>query len=279
VPKDKVFIMGAGKLGTALYCALSACEAEVHIYDTAPDKKNHFKNFHPQISQPLFNNVAFIVIAAPDDRIGDCVDQLLKFQLQNKVVAHTSGTQSSAILHPLKKMGALTASFHPIQTFNGKEDSPALWETIYCSLEGEAQAIGLLEILLKKIGAKTLRVSAADKELLHIAAVFSSNYLVSLFTIVQKITQNIEANIDAAELFKPLVEQLIDNYKNKPFNKILTGPLQRGDVETIKKHLSRMESFAEKDILNLYKSLAKPLLEDRQFEIHKRDELKALINK
>jgi predicted short-subunit dehydrogenase-like oxidoreductase (DUF2520 family) len=121
-------------------------------------------------------------------------------------------------------------------------------------IEGDNEALSALEGLAKDLEAKTFRVKAEAKPLLHASAVVASNYLVVLGDMVARISA--EANIPestALKALKPLMENTLDNITGLGVTEALTGPIARGDVETVKQHLQSLNNVPE--ILFLYKTL------------------------
>lgn len=201
----------------------------------------------------------WIFITTPDDQIMKISGHLAKLPVswEDKCVIHCSGNLSSEVLGSLKEAGAKTVSMHPVQTFNKGDDRNRLKE-IYISLEGDEDLMKSLIPVIQNMGAHPFVLTADGKQSLHIAAVFASNYLVALMSSVDQILKN--NNIEnGLHILKPLVEQTLDNVFEKGVAEALTGPISRGDSETVKAHLDGLSN--NRNLRALYKSLGRVALE------------------
>ncbi len=238
-------ILGAGRLGTTLARAL--CHAGYHlkyISDVIPERAQNTRRITGQ-GRVTDNNrraaarAEIIFICVPDDLIPSVVEEISTLNFEGKYVFHTSGTLSSEILKPLARKGARVASFHPAQTFSEPLADPGIFERIYIGLEGDAEAVELGQELAANLGAQVLLLSQAEKPLYHLSLSIASNFLVVLLYEVAELlkTVGLEEKV-IVEILDPLLERTLLNIKNKGPVSSLTGPLVRGDLVTVKKHLS-----------------------------------------
>src|SRR5690625_824650 len=196
-----------------------------------------------------------LFITTPDDAIAEVVERLSHLELNwnERIVAHCSGLLSSKVLQPLKDRGAGVASFHPLQTFTGSADSER-FHRIHISVEGEGHAVDRLWSVAVSLGATPLRLDPDQKGILHIAAVFLSNYLVVLEGVAdQLIRQHIPGS--DRRILEPLLEQTLSNLRKMPPEKALTGPISRGDRQTVEKHLERLGKMDNQNLPKLYRDL------------------------
>lgn len=238
-------ILGAGRLGTTLARAL--CHAGYHlkyISDVIPERARNTRRITGQgrvtdDNRRAASRAEIIFICVPDDLIPSVVEEISTLNFEGKYVFHTSGTLSSEILKPLARKGAQVASFHPAQTFSEPLTDPGIFEHIYIGLEGDAEAVELGQELAEKVGAQVLLLSPAEKPLYHLSLSIASNFLVVLLYEVAELLKTIGLEEKAiVEILDPLLERTLLNIKNKGPVSSLTGPLVRGDLETVKKHLS-----------------------------------------
>lgn len=182
-----------------------------------------------------------IIISVPDGQIKSCANRLSDTQIlwTKKQVIHLSGNLDSSILDPLKKMGAVTASLHPLQTFT-RGDGADRFSGIWFSLHGDASFFSLLNQLIEPFGARSKVLTSQQKSAMHLAAVFASNYLVSLMDVVDDITKG-NGIPDGLEMLEPIVHQTIQNIFEKGTKQSLSGPIARGDKSTVGKHLKQLE--------------------------------------
>lgn len=207
--------------------------------------------------QDIINESNIIFITTPDDIISIIDNELSKFDLQNKSFCHTSGSLKSNVLCNAKHSGALIYSIHPIFAFSSKATNLDELEKIYFSIEGDILPDTDIISLIKTLGNKHFVRKEEDSSTYHLANVFVSNLTLSLLEIgvgyLRKLGLNEE---DALNALRPLVKGNVDSIYEKGFVNSLTGPVLRGDLSTIEKHISVLE---ERD-KELYKILSLNLL-------------------
>ena len=200
-----------------------------------------------------------IFISVPDDHISEMAQNLSRVDLNwsSKRVIHCSGNLFSDELHALDRMGAQTASMHPLQTFQ-RGDSASRFDGIFVSLEGHPELCKQLEGFVKNMGANPLQIEKKQKQMLHIAAVFASNYVVATLHEAESLLKEkgIERGLKPLE---PLIRQTIENSLKLGPAEALTGPVARGDAESVLKHLKALEGYSES--INLYQILGKKALQ------------------
>jgi len=209
-----------------------------------------FKTGLPKNSDSL-GELIFLTVS--DDAISDISTKLSEVidKLPQKSIVHCSGTHSSKVLEPFQKRGAKIASFHPIKAITQKTSS---FKNIWFDLEGDEALLIRLEALVKSFGAYSFRVEPEAKPFLHASAVVASNYLVVLADLVTKISAqgNISEEI-AIKALSPLMENTLSNIKELGVTDALTGPIARGDIQTVNKHLECLEVVP--DLSLLYRKL------------------------
>ncbi|TVR15552.1 MAG: DUF2520 domain-containing protein [Balneolaceae bacterium] len=241
--KPRVTVIGTGAVGGALIVFFRE-SSHYHLHsiwnsshgilfdESGAERKiqSSLPSSEDQVGDLLF-------LAVPDDAISNVAAALASNGLNwtGKHVVHCSGNLSSEALKALLDVGCSTASMHPIQTFK-KGDEANRFRGIYVSLEGNSSLIKILEVLVKNLGANSISLSRYQKSILHLAAVLSSNYLVALMNQTEKILKKAELN-EGISLLEPLISQTAQNIKEKGTVDALTGPISRGDVNSVQKHL------------------------------------------
>ena len=196
--------------------------------------------------------------------------------VEGKMFIHTSGSVPSRALSGLKRKGALTGSFHPIQTFSGVSfKNQRLLKGIYFGIEGDEEVKKFLNKAAKKLGSGVLEIVSAKKPLYHLASVIASNFLVTNIAVLSDVLSKAGINdVDAYSVYKGIIKQTLKNINRNGTAGSLTGPVERNDMETIsahveylKKHLPEMEAFY-KEASKLTSKVAKEKgsLSDKQYE-------------
>ena len=216
----------------------------------------------------LYNNYEEIIkdsdilfITTPDDIISIIDREISKFDLNNKSVCHASGSLKSTVLSNAKLSGALIYSIHPMFAFSNKNMSIQELETIYFSIEGDLDTENIDDLpvisLMKTLGNKYFIRNIKDSASYHLANVFVSNLVLSLLEIGTGYLKKLGlSENDAIDALYPLIKGNIESIHKKGFENSLTGPVARGDIETIKKHLEVLNCEDK----NIYNSLSLNLL-------------------
>lgn len=263
----EITIIGVGGLGSSLAKALSAAGIPVKsLYNRTADKarklavdlninvSGSFPSDDHELGDLIFITVADGAIQDVANRLADTTDDLSK-----KTIVHCSGNESAIILADLKSKGGSIASFHPLQTFTTQSE-PSDFEDIYFSLQGDKSAFPQLKQLAKQIGANTLEVTENQKSHLHVAAVLASNYLNTLLeAAVETASAGDLAPEKAKKALMPLVKRTLRNIEAQSFEEALSGPIKRGDIQTIGNHLDLLKNQPE--LLLLYRILGQRTVE------------------
>jgi predicted short-subunit dehydrogenase-like oxidoreductase (DUF2520 family) len=249
--KHKIVIIGAGKLAFSLTPALLKAGYDVRCVvskklTSARSLANKFSI--PQYSNslkkiPQIVNVFFLTV--PDGEIKNAADSLsrLKKDFKNSICIHFSGVENISALKSLEKKGCATGSLHIIRPFPSKnivdiKNSPASVET-----EDKRAKLFLMK-MCRKLKLKPHKIASEDKVFHHIAAVHSSNFLVgNMFNAFNLIST--KSKYPKSILRKTSQSALDNAFKLSPA-KALSGPIDRGDIYTIKKHLDALKAEIKK---------------------------------
>ncbi|WP_041695938.1 Rossmann-like and DUF2520 domain-containing protein [Alicyclobacillus acidocaldarius] len=156
---------------------------------------------------------------------------------RGQVVFHTSGALASDVLEPAAVRGAKTASVHPLQTFAGDEDDAERLKGVAVAVEGQPEAVRLACSLAAAWGARPFAIAAADKPAYHAAAVLASNAVIALMATASRLAPLPEG----AKSLLPLAQRTLENLASLGIPAALTGPIERGDVDTVAEHLRALE--------------------------------------
>lgn len=248
-----ISIIGAGALGSILTRALMSQDVTLKSVFNRTESKakdladelavSSFGTFPESISE--LGALTFLTV--PDSAIIGVAQRLskLKGDLENFTFVHCSGNESAEVLQPLKLQGATIASFHPLQTFTAYSRTSD-FKGIYFSLQGDVEAFPRLRLVAKKLGAQILEVTKDQKSHLHAAAVLASNYLTTLLdTSVKVAARGGLSDEKVKNALLPLVETTLQNASQQSFIDALSGPIKRGDIRTVEKHLELLDGSPE----------------------------------
>ncbi|KQV59104.1 Rossmann-like and DUF2520 domain-containing protein [Duganella sp. Root336D2] len=202
----------------------------------------------------------YMLTVGDDQIVPACEALAAAVPLQGAVVFHCSGALASDRLQAARAAGAYLASVHPIRSFADVEAVAAGFAGTFCGVEGDRQALDVLLPALAAIGARAVQIDPAAKTVYHAAAVFASNYLVTVIDAALRAYQ--AAGIPEAvarELARPLAIESMENAFRLGAAPALTGPVARGDMATV---LRQQDAVMAWDAATgqLYRSLVPPTI-------------------
>jgi len=199
------------------------------------------------------------VLAVGDDQIVPACEALARaVPLRDSIVFHCSGALASDRLQAARDQGALVASVHPIRSFADPAAVAAQFDGTFCGIEGDADALAVLTPALRAIGAQPVPIDASAKTVYHAAAVFASNYLVTVLDAALRAYQ--AAGIPEAvarQMAQPLATESMANVFRLGAAAALSGPIARGDMATVARQQHAVERW-DPDTGALYRALVAP---------------------
>jgi len=255
----KVGFIGAGTVGTALAVLLSSkgyrfVGASRRTRTSAVNKAGVVSNLRILDSnQEVADAAELVFITTPDDAIAAVASQARWHSGQS--VIHCSGADSTDILEPARKSGAMVGGFHPLQTFAGVEQAIENIPGSTFGIEAEEPLLTILKDMATALEGHWIKLEAGDKVAYHAAAVFACNYLVTLVKMATDLWQTFSVPTDkATEALLPLIKGTLHNIETIGIPQCLTGPIARGDTGTVDKHLKALHEKAPA-LLFAYKEL------------------------
>jgi len=236
-----VGIVGPGRAGLGLAVALRRARiAVLGVHGRSAKPAPRGVKVTAGGTPPWLGSAGVVVLAVPDDALPACVAELARAPLApGAVVLHLSGALSSEVLAPLAAAGAATGSMHPLVAF-GPDPAlvPRQLRGATFALEGDLGAVGVADALVRRIGGVPVTVAPELKPLYHAGAVLASNYLVGLVAAAARLLERAGiAGDDALAGLAPLVRATVANLEAAGPAAALTGPIARGDVATVRRHL------------------------------------------
>lgn len=198
-----------------------------------------------------------IFITTTDNIIQYVWEEIKELPIEGKIICHCSGALSSAVFKEVDEKGAFGYSIHPLFSCSSKTSSYKKLYDALITIEGSREHLQEVEALFKRLGNSTRIIDSTQKIKYHAAAVFASNQPIALAGQGADILEQCGFTRDEAikaVLF--LMSHAIENIERQGLEEALTGPVERNDIITVKKHLKAL-SEEEK---NIYISLSRKLI-------------------
>ena len=257
----QIGIVGAGKVGCSIGKYLAEHGIPVAGYSSrskeSVDTAATFTNTRAYASlSELLKESDLIFIATPDDVIAEVWSQIAKHPIQRKIICHFSGSLSSVVFSEREDKGVSACSLHPMYAFSDKFTSYEKLNQVIFTAEGDEEALAVVRPLFEEMGNMVCVIESEKKVRYHAAASMVSNMMIGLYqmSINMLVDCGFEEN-EARQLVEPLVAGNIQNLLAASPEEALTGPVERGDVATIKKHLSQLTEAEREVYVNLARTL------------------------
>lgn len=258
----KIGFIGAGKVGFTLgkYFASRGINV-VGYYSRNPDDAQAASaftdsQFFSQLSS-LLQACDTLFLTVPDTAITTLWQELKQYPIKGKNICHCSGVLSSLVLDHIEQYGACGYSIHPVYAIHDKFHSVEYLPDVYFTIEGDQTNLIKITTLIESLGNSVRTMSAENKALYHSASVMVSNLVIGLTKIGAGIFQR--CGFDPEFSDKAWNSLFLGNAKNicsSGMVNALTGPLERGDVMTIRHHLEVLDEQER----NIYIGLSQVLL-------------------
>ncbi|MFC1984506.1 Rossmann-like and DUF2520 domain-containing protein [Chloroflexota bacterium] len=245
----KIGFIGAGVVGTALAVRLSSKGYQVvaissRSHASAKKLAQAVNSCHAfNNNQDVVDTVELIFITTPDDAIASVASEIHWHKGQN--IVHCSGALSTDILESVKKLGTQVGALHPLQTFASVKQAMENIPSSTFAVEAEEPLLSTLKDMAIALDGRWIELKANDKVAYHAAAVIACNYLTTLVKLATDLWQSFNIpQSQAIQALLPLIRGTIHNIDTVGIPQCLTGPIARGDIETIKKHLDALQKVA-----------------------------------
>jgi predicted short-subunit dehydrogenase-like oxidoreductase (DUF2520 family) len=270
---DAAIVVGDGRLGLSLASGLAGTRllTRVAVVGRGSGRPDYLRDHdhvayaaaetsHSLWAEPRDASLG-IVFAVGDDQlaavIGEWADRITRHPVAGPLVAlHTSGFHPAEILRPIRGVSdAEIGGWHPLVAI--AKPAPDAFEGITVGTEGSPEAVAWATTICHALGAVPVTIPAGGKARYHASAVFASNYLVaSLGVALAELEAATGGAVDESALL-PLARAAIDNVAAHGIAAGATGPIVRGDVQTIAGHLAALDPARAA----LYRALGRELLD------------------
>ena len=247
--KSKIAVIGAGRVSFSLVSALVKSSLNVSLIVSRKvisaktlARRLRIKNFSSDLHS-LTSDLKIFFLSVPDNQISIVAKDISKLNLNfgNSIFIHLSGAEDISVLNALKRKGAYTASFHIMQTFPDKKIFNL--KNSYVAIETSNKKVeSFLFGVAKKLKLYPFKISSQNKIYYHLAGVYSSNFLVANQYYTKKLFDRTHSGINYKSVFNPISEMTLKNIKEKDVQNAVSGPVARGDIKTVKKHLSALKN-------------------------------------
>jgi predicted short-subunit dehydrogenase-like oxidoreductase (DUF2520 family) len=256
-------VIGAGRLGTTLALALQAGGARVGWVASQNSASARalcarLESAQAVTSDELCANAAIVLLATPDDAVR-ALAASLPVRAQQALV-HCSGALALSVLERARERGAAIGCLHPIQTFPERFGEASRFTGITVGIEASDPGLhAWLHEACRTLGARALELEGVERARYHAASVLASNYVIALHEAAARAFELAGLpRASAREALAPLTRGAADAIAALPLERALTGPVARGDVSTVERHLASLAG--EPELAALYRALGERLL-------------------
>ncbi|MEJ6493327.1 MAG: DUF2520 domain-containing protein [Actinomycetes bacterium] len=260
-PRLDVGVVGTGRAGSVIGAALKRAGHQIKACTAVTDlSKLRAEALLPGVAiLSIEETVAdrdLILLSIPDDVLAEVVSGLAATNAVSPgtFVLHLSGRYGIDILRPLTEQGCLPLALHPVMTFTGTSIDLNRLSACPFGVTTHQTLRPVAETLVMEMGGEPVWVPEASRSLYHAALTFGAN---NLMTLVNQTSELLEsAGISNPEsLVAPLLSASLDNALRNG-DSALTGPIARGDAQTVREHLRVLANF-DPAVTQAYRSLAR----------------------
>lgn len=247
--RPTIAIIGAGRLGSTLALALAQrgfainlCDSDPSALASAADRVGASLASADPIQAARGSEI--VMLTLPDDGIKPAAERLAGGQAlaKGRVLCHCSGFLSSEVLMANKMLGVAIASFHPLASFPDRLSAWGDYRGKWFGIEGDAPALVRVRELASALECRTAEIKPGQKPLYHAAGVLASNYLVALLGEARALMEESGAGEQSQELVLSLAGSVINNLGSRGIEGSMSGPIVRGDVQTVAGHLEAIRT-------------------------------------
>ena len=259
----KTGFIGAGKVGCSLgrYFVLNGLSVS-GFFDVDEESARTAAEFvgtdYVTELEELVRNSDALFLTVPDGLISTVWNQIKDMPVEGRFICHCSGALSAEDAFPgIKDRGAFGYSVHPLFAVSDKFHSYEELPHAFFTIEGDEEHLNDITALFQSFGNPVRNIKAKDKVKYHCAAAICSNQVIAL--IQESLDLLSECGFDeesALSALAPIITGNVAHIVKDGTAGSLTGPVERGDTDTVKKHLNCLN---EEDRL-LYRLLSRKLL-------------------
>ncbi len=250
--KPIMAIVGPGRLGSALARALHGAGYRIEeiVYRRGGRSPAAARRLAREIRGMAVSferarlSATLIWLCVADSDLAACAAALATRAWKGKVVLHTSGALPSEVLGPLRAAGAAVGSAHPMMSFVRGAETPLMG--VVFALEGDTPALRPARHIVAALGGRAVTIRREAKPLYHAFGAFTSPLLIATLAAGERVAAAAGLSAKQARAaVGPILEQTLRNYLARGAAAAFSGPLVRGDVETVRRHLQALRAVPE----------------------------------
>jgi predicted short-subunit dehydrogenase-like oxidoreductase (DUF2520 family) len=191
-----------------------------------------------------------------DDAVAEVASRIRDHVGAGDIAVHTSGVASSAVLREAGLERCAVGSIHVLQAVTEPERAVDALGDATWSVEGDPEVVDFARELLGRIGVDPLVIEADAKVLYHASAVTAANLMVALMDAAFEMAQSAGLSRDQArKMLLPLTRSSLENLSEQDTSSALSGPVARGDRETIERHREALAALEDANLTDVYAAL------------------------
>jgi predicted short-subunit dehydrogenase-like oxidoreductase (DUF2520 family) len=248
---EPVVILGAGRAGRALAAACRAASLAHALVDRETIVAQQGPPVFVTRAQAL-RDAHVVLVAVRDAQLDVALDELLTLHGlgEGRIVLQVSGSAEPAARARMEAAGVEYGTCHPLLPLVDPAVASARLQGSVIGIEGAAPAREAAAALARAFGASTIDIPRAHRAAYHAAAVIASNFPVTLAALAEELLARIGVDAPAAHrAIRALMAASVENLAAAPRAlDVLTGPIARGDVATVRAHATALHGQAPMDV-------------------------------
>ncbi len=260
-----VGVIGAGRVGAVLGAALrNAGHTVTGVHAVSEASRIRAEALLPDVPvlevPEILRRSEMVLFAVPDDVLGELVAGLVAagHVQAGHLLVHTSGRYGVGVMGPVRAAGAIPLAIHPAMTFTGLSLDLARLRDCVFGVTADPVVLPVAQALAVEMGGEPVVIKEADRAVYHAALSHGSNHLVTVTAQAAQLLRQIGV-ADTERLLRPLLSASLENALADG-DGALTGPVARGDVETVRAHRDTLRELVAEgmpaDVLDTWEALA-----------------------
>jgi predicted short-subunit dehydrogenase-like oxidoreductase (DUF2520 family) len=252
-----VFVLGAGRAGSALAAALQ--QSGVPVVGLH-GRRSLSSSVVPVSSGPLppsLREADIVLVTVRDSQLDAALSELLQARLKDgATILHASGSAEPESVEELRRRGYPSGTFHPLVPLAAGSDGSGALRGAWIGTDGDDRARAAAEELAAALGAHVMSIPAGQKASYHAAAVMASNFPCVLAYLARQLLAS--SGVPAAQASAAVVSLMhasVENLRGRDPAAALTGPVVRGDAGTVRSHVQAISAGQDEHTMAVYRAL------------------------